>query len=236
MGWLSDIVGGFTGANARKDIDKGIGAVNANTGQATGAIRQYSDEAKGYLSPYRDQGGRAFGLYGDTLGVNGADARGVAQDLYTSDPILAKQRELDQKRTGWAFNARGGYGAPVHALAESRANLENYGNWQNQLAGMGRQGQEAANTMAGIAQNEGAGIAGAYGQNSAQLANLYGERAKTQNTLAQNMLGLGGLAVSAFTGMPVGGMNNLGRSTGTAANGGWSTSTQQTPWYQRWFS
>jgi hypothetical protein len=198
MGWLSELVGGFTGANARKDIDKGIGAVNANTGLATGAIRAGGQEARGYLAPYREQGGRAFGLYGDTLGVNGADARGVAQDLYTSDPILAKQRELDQKRTGWAFNARGGYGAPAHALAESRANLENYGNWQNQLGGMGRQGQEAANATAGIAQNEGAGVAGAYGQSSGQLANLYGQRAQTQNALAQNIIGLGGVAAKAF--------------------------------------
>jgi hypothetical protein len=235
MGFFGDLVGGFTGKSARKDIDKGIGAVNENTGKATGAITAGADEAKGYLDPYRQQGGRAFGMYGDTLGVNGLDARARAQDIYTSDPILAQMRDLDAKKQGWAFNARGGYGSGAHALASNRAMLENYGNWQGQLNQLGQQGQAAAGATANIAQQAGRDVAGAYGQNSAALAGLYGERAKTQNTLAQNMLGLGGLAVGAATGMPIGfGGNNLGTQAGTAANGGFTTTTTQAPWYQRY--
>lgn len=236
MGFFSGLMDAFTGKGARRDLDRGISAVNANTGQATSAIRQGAAQAQGFLSPYREQGGAAFRLYGDTLGLGGAEARSAAQDLYTSDPLLQKQRELDQKRQGWAFNARGAYGAPAHALAESRANLENYGNWQNRLAGVGEAGQQAATTSAGIAEREGQGVAGAYGQSSGQLANLYGQRAQTQNALAQNLIGLGSLGVSAMTGMPVGlGRNNLGTNPGTAANGGWTTSTTQAPWFSRWF-
>lgn len=206
MGFFSGLIESFTGKGARRDIDKGIGAVQKNTTEGIGAIREGAQEAKGYVQPYVDQGGRAFGLYGDTLGVNGAGARGAAQDLYTSDPILEKLRDLNAKKAGWAFNARGGYGTGAHALADSRANLENYGNWQNQLAGMGQQGQTAATTGAGIAQREGEGVAGAYGQNSGALANLYGQRAQTENALAQNLISVGGLAVKAFN--PTAGLGN----------------------------
>lgn len=207
MGFLSDLWGGFTGANARKDLDKGIGAVNANTGKATGALEQYGTEAKGYLSPYREGGGRAFDLGLDALGANGADRRGAAADLYASDPILAKLREREATKRGWAFNARGGYGSGVHALAENEALLSGYGDWQSRLAGYGRQGQEAAGATADIARGTGRDIAGAYGQNSAALAGLYGQRAQSQNALAQNLIGLGGVA-SRF--MPWRWGNNLG--------------------------
>lgn len=198
MSFFGNLLESFNGKGARRDIDKGIGAVNANTEKGVGAIREGAAGAQGYLRPYVEQGGRAFGLYGDTLGVNGLDARNSAQDIYTSDPILQKMRELDAKKAGWAFNARGGYGSGAHALADSRANLENYGNWQDRLDRMGQQGQAAAGTAAGVSQREGEGIAGVYDNTTNALANLYGERAKTQNTFAQNLLGAGAVAARAF--------------------------------------
>jgi phage-related protein len=202
MGFFGDLWGGFTGDAADDELDKGVGAVNANTGKATGAITAGADKAQSYLSPYVQQGGRAYGMYGDALGVNGADARARAQGIYTSDPILQQMRDLDAKRSGWAFNARGGYGSGAHALASNRAMLENYANWQNRLAQAGQEGQAAATGSANFSAQAGRDLAGAYGQSSNALASLYGEKAKAQNTFAQNMLGLGGLAVQAYTGMP----------------------------------
>ena len=238
-GFLSSLVDSFTGKGARKDLDMGIGAVNANTGNAVGAYKQYGDQAQGYLKPYVDQGGKAFGLYGDTLGVNGAGARGTAEDLYNSDDMLAKQRAYDLSRSGRQANASGGFNSGTAALADSRIRTQNYGDWQNRLAGAGQQGQAASGTAAGLAENTGAGVAGAYGQSTGALTNLYGQRAQTENTLAQNMIGLGALGVSAFTGVPVGryGVNNLGTQQGTQANGGWQTATTAQPqsWYSRIF-
>lgn len=229
----------FTGKSARKDIDKGIAAVNAGTDKAVGAFQQYGEQARGELAPYREQGAKAFTTYNDTLGINGTAARDAAQGTYLSDPVLAQQRALDLKRSGQVQNASGSFNSGTAALADSRVRLQDYGNWQNRLAGVGQQGQQAATTTAGIDQNTGAGIASSYQNSGAQTANLYGQRAQTQNALAQNLIGLGGIAVSAMTGMPVGVNNLAGKTTtpGTQANGGWQTTTTPTPWYnpQRWF-
>lgn len=239
MGFLGSIMDSFTGKSARRDIDRGIDAVGQGRNSAIGAYREYGDRAQGYMKPYREQGAKAFGLYGDTLGVNGTGARDSAQGLYLSDDILQKQLALQQKQRGWSSNSRGEYGSGADALAASRVNLQNYGNWQNQLAGMGQQGQQAAATSAGIDQQTGAGIAGAYQNESGQLAGLYGQRAQTQNALAQNIIGLGSVAASFWN---PGGVNRLGSNTtqgsaaGGAANGSWTATTQPANWWQRNFT
>lgn len=204
MGFLDS----FTGKSARKDIDKGIAAVSKGRDDAIATYRAAGTEAKGYLEPYREGGEKGFNLYNDTLGVNGTGARDAAQGTYLSDDILQKQLALQQRNRGWASNARGAYATGADALAASRINLQGYGDWQNRLAGVGQQGQQAATTTAGIAQNEGAGVAGAYQNATGQTAGLYGQRAQTQNTLAQNLIGLGGVAVSAFN--PAGSMAKFG--------------------------
>lgn len=210
--------GMLTGKNARKDIDKGIAAVNQGTDKAVGAITSYADAAKENLAPYQEQGGRAFSLYNDTLGVNGTGARDTAQGTYLSDPILAQQRALDLKRSGQVQNASGSFNSGAAALADSRVRLQDYGNWQNRLAGVGQQGQQAATTAAGIDQNTGANIAGSYQNAGAQTANLYGQRAQTQNTLAQNLIGLGSVVTSA---LPWNwGVNRLGQQQGAAGKAG----------------
>ncbi len=231
MGIISSLVDGFTGKGAQKRLDQGLAQGTAALGQgrdaATGAIKSGGQEARGYLQPYREQGGRSYGLYGDTLGVNGADARKSAQDLYLSDDILQQQLALQQKQRGWHSNSRGGYGSGADALAASRINLLNYGNWQNRLYAAGQQGQQAATTTAGIAQNEGnalGSVHSGYGQGMAGLYDSYGKSsAANANTLTQNILGLGGLAVSAMTGMPIGLGGKRTTTPGTAANGGWGT-------------
>ena len=214
MGIIGDLVSGLTGSGAKKKLDEGIGAVNANTGKSVDAYKQYGDQAQGYLKDYRDQGGGAFKMYGDTLGINGTGARDAAQQTYLSDPILQKQLELQQRQRGWSSNSRGGYGSGADALAASRINLQGYGDWQNRLGAAGQQGQAAAGQSAGIAQQTGAGVAGSYGQSSGALAALYGQRAQAENTLAQNVIGGVGLLTKGLGlggyGIPSGGGNNLG--------------------------
>ncbi len=211
MSFLGGLIDSFTGKGARKDIDKGIGAVNEKTGKSVAALQQGGADALGYMKDYRDQGGSAFKMYGDTLGVNGTGARDTAQNTYLSDPILQKQLELQQKQRGWSSNSRGGYGSGADTLAASRVNLQGYGDWQNRLAGAGQQGQAAAGASADIAQRTAAGEAGAYGAGSGAVASLYGERAKTENALAQNGLGVAGL----FTKYMGYGSNDLSRRGGS---------------------
>ncbi len=195
-GFMKGLVDSFTGKSARQDIDKGIGAVNANTGNSVDAVKQYGDQAQGYLQPYRDP--KAFNLYRDTLGVNGAGARGSAEDLYNSDDMLAKQRAYDLSRSGRQQNASGSFNSGTAALADSRVRMQGYGDWQNRLGGAGQQEQAAAGTSSGLAEQTGAGIAGAYGAGTGALTSLYGQRAQTENALAQNLIGAGGVAAKAF--------------------------------------
>ncbi len=227
-GFISQLVNSFTGKGAEDKLNQGIGAVGAGRDSAVGAYKQAGDQAQGYMQPYRDP--KAFNTYRDTLGVNGAGARGAAEDLYNSDDMLAKQRAYDLSRSGRQQNASA-------ALADSRVRMQGYGDWQNRLGAAGQQEQGAAGTSGGMALQTGAGVAGAYSGAAGQTANLYQQEATNANTLAQNTIGAGAVLGSLATGVPMGrppGSNNLGYQPGTAANGGWSTQTtaaQQPAWY-----
>jgi hypothetical protein len=233
MGFLGKLWEGFTGEGAQKALNqglaKGTAALSEGREAATGAITTSGREARGYLQPYREQGGRAYGLYGDTLGVNGAGARSAAQGLYLSDDILQQQLALQQKQRGWHSNARGGYGSGADALAASRVNLQNYGNWQNRLDAAGQQGQQAATATAGIAQNEGNAIAGIHSNYGQGLAGLYGNHAQSSaanaGTLFQNALNGATMIGQMAFGMPPTGTGKGNTTPGTAANGGWTTTT-----------
>ncbi len=202
----------------------------ASRGRARGAIVGRYDsagrEAQGYVQPYREQGGRASGMYGDTLGVNGAEARTRAQGTYFSDPVLQQQLALQQKNRGWASNARGGWGSGADSLAAQRVNLQNYGNWQNRLQQEGQQGYGAATQSGNYAMAAGAGAAGAQQGATGQLAGLYQNRAQTQNALAQNIISGIGAVGTFFGGRPapqgtgqVYGSNNLSQPAGYPRDG-----------------
>ena len=241
--FISDLVDSFTGAGAKRAINEGIdksaAAIRENQGQQVsainsgmGAIRSGAGEARGYFQPYASQGGQSYNLYNDTLGVNGADARARAQDLYNSDDMLARQRDLDLKRTNQSLNVAGNYNRSYstgpQALADSRVRLQGYGDWQNRLMQNGQTGYSAAGNLAGIAGNEGnalagqyGNIAGVYGGTGQQLANVYGQGygalAQANNTFAQNLIGTAGVVTRAFN--PLGGINYL-PPTGGGAQGG----------------
>lgn len=255
---FGDLVDSFTGAGAKRAISEGMdrsaAALREGQGQQVsainsgiGAIKSGAGEARGYVQPYADQGGRSYGLYNDTLGVNGADARSRAQDLYNSDDMLARQRDLDLKRTNQSLNAGGNYNRSYstgpQSLADSRVRLQGYGDWQNRLMQNGQMGYSAAGNLAGIAGNEGNALAGQYGNmanvyggTGQGLANVYGQGygalAQANNTFAQNLIGAAGTAVRAFNPLGTGsgaGANQIGYQPGTSSNGGWQTSTYGAP-------
>lgn len=217
MSFLGGLIDSFTGEGAKRELDAGIAAQTKGRDEALGAVRSSGQAAQGYISPYRDTGGRGFQLYADTLGLNGTGARGDAQKLYLSDDLLQRQLDQAQKQRGWASNARNQWGTGVDALAAQRVSMENYGNWQNRLSGVGQQGQQAAGTAANIEQGTGAAEAGIYQNNANALAGLYGQKAQANNTFAQNLIGLGGTMVRAFN--PLGGINYISPQGGSSQGG-----------------
>lgn len=222
MSFLGGLIDSFTGEGAkrtlREGMDKSADALRQGQDHQVGAIRTGGAEARGYLRPYADAGGRSYGLYNDTLGLNGADARGRAQDLYNSDDMSGRQRAYDLSRSGRMQNASGSFNSGTAALADSRIRMQGYGDWQNRLMQGGQQGQQASAGMANIAQGEGNALAGAYSGYGRDLANVYGQGygalAQADNTFAQNLIGAGGLALKATGwggfGPTGGGVNRLG--------------------------
>lgn len=223
MSFFGELADSFTGAGAKKNIQQGmdhsIGALGQSRDQAAGAVRSGASEARGYYSPYIKQGGQAYGLYSDTLGVNGADARSRAQSVYNSDDMLAQQRAMDLKRSGQQQNASGSFNSGAAALADSRTRLQGYGNWQDRLQAAGQQGYGASAASAGVAQNEAnalGGVYSGYGQNASGVyQGGYNALAQNSGTLAQNLIGVGGTLLKA-TGWGGFGSNKLG---GTVADG-----------------
>lgn len=205
MSFFGELADSFTGAGAKKNIQQGmdqsIGALGQARDQAAGAIRSGATEARSYYSPYIQQGGKAYGLYSDTLGVNGADARSRAQDTYNSDDMLARQRALDLKRSGQQQNASGSFNSGAAALADSRTRLQGYGNWQDRLQAAGQQGYVASAASANIAQGEGNALGQTYSDYGRGAASTYqggyNALAQADNTFAQNLIGVGGLALKA---------------------------------------
>lgn len=206
-GFGRSLIDSFTGKGAQRQLDRGIAEVGAGRTAGIDAIRSGGAEARGYMGPWLDRGGRR--MYDATLGLSGDAARTAAQDTYFSDDVLQRQLALQQKQRGWSSNARGGYGSGADALAASRVNLQNYGAWQNRLAGVADQEYDAAGRTASIAAGEGRDIAGVHTGASNALAGLYGQSAQNANTPFQNLIGIGGVAARLFGGGGGGG-NRIG--------------------------
>lgn len=216
MSFLGGLIDSFTGKGARRDLDRGIAAVDAGKVAARGEYTAGETAAQGYNAPWLNRGGRE--MYDASLGLKGGAARDAAQDVYTGDPILNRLREADAKKAGWAFNARGGYGAGAHALADSEINTRHYGDWQNRLAGVAGQEYDASGRASGISQWGAAGRAGAEQGATGALAGLYQNRAQTQNALAQNIIGGIGAVGTFFGGKPA--PQGTGQIYGSGGGGG----------------
>ena len=211
MGFFSD----FMGSSAKKDIREADARAKKllDDGKAEADTRYTEgwDTARGYIDPYAEGGRVGQELYENTLGIHGEGARSGAQDLYYSDPQQEKEAALRFKRVGYKYNAPGGggYGTGAHGLADARVAVENYGNWQNRLAGVGQQGQQAAQTGATIGYQYGSDRANlAYGnaqQQAGREQSTGNAVAATRSTGINNLLGLAGTAAKAYSSYATGG-------------------------------
>lgn len=199
MGFFSDLAGSFTGSTAKKAINKGYRDSQAHL--ATGYDRASTgyQTAQSRLDPYVSSGRVGQDMYEATLGLRGADARNEAQDLYYSDPNQERIAALTQRGLARRYNAGGAANSGAHITASTNAFLQDYGNWQNRLAGVGQQGQQAASQQASNDMTFGT-LGYQYGSDQAgNSINRANATAAASNVLAQNVLGLGGLVLGGFT-------------------------------------
>ena len=217
--FLSQVAGSLTGSTAKKALsqanEQATAALGRGLADSTSSLNTGYGNAQGYLAGYGQQGQRANALYSQALGLDGTAARQQFMDQFAGgDPFRqwnADQtaRTMSRRLGSMGYRPQGG----TMNLALARAGMErgsqDYDGYMNRLAAAAQQGQGIAGQQAGYAAQQGQGLAGlqsGFGQQQAANAINYGNaQAQQSNALMQNLLGLGGLAVSAYTGMSTGG-------------------------------
>lgn len=221
----------LTGSSQRRDMRDGAAAYDASLGRAKGHVTNYGNQAKNNyltrLQPYQDRSDNAYGTYSNALGLNGNEEQQGYWDGYQNDP----QRGYDEDRAVSAVNrgmsARGMSQSGLNALAGNRAAMDvgrSYTNDRlNRLQGLSGEGSQIAGHLASGLSNIDLGMGNALagyetqqGQNQQALHQGLGS---TRSMGWDNALKVGGMAISAATGMPM----NMGGggSSSPAPNTGW---------------
>lgn len=168
---------GSAGGNLATGYNTATGAINQGATGALGYLDQGTQGALGQLAQGRtdltanggayapltalaDQYGKGAGLYADSLGINGGEGNQRAVSAFQAGPGYEFARNQGIDAITRAANASGGLGGnslrDTITYGQGLANQE-YGNWQNKLAGYNplqlsaTQGAAAGN--AGINQN-----------------------------------------------------------------------------------
>jgi hypothetical protein len=128
----------------------------------------------------------------------------------------------------------------MNALARQRSAMEmgsrDFNGYADRLAGLGQQGFQAGNALAGLDTNNAQqqiaienALRSGNVQNSTQFGNA---QAQASQGSFNNMVGLGTAIASMAMGMPPGmggGGQQVFSQPGSAANGGWSTTATRAP-------
>jgi hypothetical protein len=204
IGAGSSILGGNKAAKAQK--------------QAAALQAKQFEETKALLSPYTSTGESALGKYNTAVGLNGREEQQKFYDEFEHDPgwEAANQAGLDSVDDRYRLSGSSGGNMRAALYEHGQRNLlAAYNTRLQQLGGLVDTGRSAASALAG------------YGQQSAQAQG--GLLANAGQSQANGIIGAGN-AIS-------GGLSNLGQynmwqqgmgsgmTAGTAANGGWTTST-----------
>lgn len=226
----------FTGSAQKRyatdAYNRSTAALQGGYDDASKTIKDYYSQGQGYLEPYAQQGRQASNLYGNFLGLNGADQqRRSLQDYATADPFRAFNEDNMSRALSRRYNAMGMLDSGNARLGMSRAMLErgstDYENYMNRLAAMQGQGLGIAGTQAGMATQTGNTLGGMrYGLGQTQAGNEinYGN-ALTQaaSILPNNLIKLGGLALQGASlgmGGSLGGIAARGMGQSMANGGG----------------
>jgi len=222
MSFWSDL----TGSSQSRDIRNAGAAQISGYNQGIQSVQDHSGSAKNYLTPYQRGGDASYRQYTDALGVNGQGAQRSYWDTYQADP----QRGYDENRAVDAVNrsmsARGMSRSGMGALAGARAGMDAGRSYTmdrlNRLQALGGQGYGAANQLANIDLGTGNTLANLYtGRGNAEAGMNMG-LANARNIGVNNAFKIGGMLISAATGMPVDMDSGDDSSGGEIAPGGHS--------------
>lgn len=231
MGFFDSLTDVFTGRPAKEAAAKNTALYQQNQTAGTAVLRGGQDSAigaldaaKGAYSPLAAKYGAGTNLYLDSLGVNGAGGNTRATDAFHAGPGYdwSVSQALDGVNRGAvaAGGAPGGLsGNTLAALSDRAGHMadQEYGGWQNRLAGLISPEMTAT---AGVAGAE-AAKAPIYTGTASNIANLGTNTANsiagqnTQSANAQlagsgNLWGLGLNLAKLGTGFLGGGTSLLG--------------------------
>lgn len=162
-------------AKADADLKSGYDTGRSDMGGAIDRLDDFSNPA-------------AIKRYYDSLGINGADALGGVEHDYMADPIQNALMDRITKANTRAFTSRGmsNSGAATQSLTNSL--LDNWRQYQQQLAGAGQTSLGAATTQSGIQKSMG-DMAFGYGSTLAGNDINYGNAVAANKTAGANFLG-----------------------------------------------
>jgi hypothetical protein len=196
MGWVSDLVGSFTGKSAKEATARSRTDSTAALDQGFKQAKPLYDQAAGVYDPFMQTEIDANKAYGNALGLYGADAARGAYEGYASNPGFMAAAERGLKKTKWGTNARGmaDSGAGYAALAD--AGLSYYDDYLGRLKGVGM----GATAGKSNALQAGGNLRYKYGADRASNALSLGQQEASDASLfGQNVLGLTSAAVTGGT-------------------------------------
>lgn len=195
------------------------GAKKAAKTQASAADRAAAEQramfeqTRADLAPYRTAGAGALPVYQDSLGLNGAGGYANALSKFQTGPAYQFQfdegvRGLENSMAARGKLFSGQAGKAITAFGQGLANQE-FGGWQNRLAGLTELGQNASAQTGALGAQAAAGIAGSINDAGAARASGY---VGTANAYTNALAGLAQIGGYGYGG---------GFANGAAAARGW---------------
>jgi hypothetical protein len=225
LGGLLGGVGSLFGGNAtskaaaqnsalmKKMLKEGTAAIDTGAQQATGYLGQAGDLYKNLAS--QSGGLSGLNLYGDALGVNGADGAARARSAFTTDPGYQFQQEQGIDALNRSAAARGQLNSGqtgLDTLRFSQGLADNtYQNWLQNLSGYGGQ-------QAGIYTGAIGGQAGALGGQAGVATNAAGQKVDLFGNVTNGLMGANNQR-AAGTQQSLGSLGGFGQALGSLFGG-----------------
>jgi len=229
MGSLTDILSGNAAKAAEKQINglvRGSKGASEQLGLGFDTYKDYAGRALGEYDAYEPQAQKAYGLYGDALGINGAQGNSNATAAFQAGP--GYQWSVDQATQAAlrAGSAQGmlGSGNTTAAITDRASGLagQEYGGWLDRLGGLGAQGIGMAGQQAGIQTGvgqAGQNYRGQLGQIAWNTETGIGN-AQAQKEQAEGAGLLGGISLGTSLLGNLGGIGGIAKGIGGLFGGG----------------
>ena len=225
MGFLSSLTGGDVGKNQLNALKQNKGLLTGFQTQGNQIIDTGEQKSEGAFNnaiagyePWVASGKAANSLYGDALGLNGAEGNARATGAFQAGPGYDFAVDESMRAAERAASAGGtlSSGNLLAALQDRGNNLANqeYGSWLDRLNGQSAQGLQAAGGQANEYNNLGALYQGTAGDRlsleSSVLEGLMGNNNQTATIKDQQSANKAG-----FFGKLLGGVGQIGLKAAT---------------------